>query len=207
MDLDFALVRFEGGGAATDAFVAARDRSEGPRWDHHVAPWTDQVGLVEHHHDGHVVLRGTFAGHYVDVDEAIHLSERGAGEGSVGGAALGVLGGPPGIAVGLVLGGVLGSQAGEPSEADPEPEPLVDQLRAAVPLSGSAIVMIAEPRDVDAMLAAIGDSGGDVIRQSLTAEQAAAVQASLSEAPAASPGPSIEGEVAVEASEPGPEGG
>jgi uncharacterized membrane protein len=211
VELDFALVRFQHGGAATETFVAARDRSgAGPPWAHDraeaAASWAHHVGLVEHHHNGHLVLRGTFAGHYVDVDEALHVSERGAGEGSAGGGLVGVLGGPPGIAVGIVLGGLLGSQLGRPSETDSEPQPLAGQLRAAVPRSGSAIVMIAEPRDVDEMLAAIGDSGGELIRRTLTADQVAALQASLSATPAASRGPSQRGEEAVEASEPRPEG-
>jgi uncharacterized membrane protein len=205
MDLDFALVRFNDGGSATENFAAARDRTAVRERADAAAPWARQVGLVEHHHNGNMVVRGTFAGRYVDVDEALRVSELGAGEGAVGAGAVGVLGGPPGIAVGLVLGGLLGSQVGEPSETDAEPQPLVDQLRAAVPRSGSAIVMIAEPRDVDDMLAAIGDSGGEVIRQSLTDDQVAAVQASLSATPTASPGPSQQGEVAVEASEQGPE--
>jgi hypothetical protein len=100
------------------------------------------VGIVEHHHDGHLVLRGTFAGHYVDLDEALHVSQRGAAEGSAIGA-LGALLGPPGFAVGVVTGLVIGSQLGKPSEVDPEPEPLSNQLRAAVPRSGSAVVLIA----------------------------------------------------------------
>jgi hypothetical protein len=51
------------------------------------------------------------------------------------------------------------------------------------------------------MLAAIGQSGGDVTRQTLTEAQMAALRASLSNAPVASLGPSVEGEEAVEASE------
>jgi uncharacterized membrane protein len=188
-------VRFQGGGSATETFVAARDRSGGD------APWTRQVGLVEHHHNGHLVLRGTFAGHYVDVDEALHVSERGAGEGFAGGAVIGVLLGPPGLAVGMTVGALVGSQLGEPSETDPEPQLLVDQLRTAVPRSGSAIVVIASAHDVDEMLTAIGDSGGQVIRQTLTTDQSAALQASLSETPAAARRPSRAGEQAVEASE------
>jgi peptide-methionine (S)-S-oxide reductase len=35
------------------------------------------VGLVQHRESGHLVLRGTFARRYVDVDEALHVSERG----------------------------------------------------------------------------------------------------------------------------------
>ena len=206
MDLDFALVRFADQDAAAESFAAARDRTAVRKRADAPAAWARQVGLVEHHHDGHMVLRGNFAGHYVDVDEALHVSERSAGEGAVGAGALGILAGPLGIAVGLVLGAVLGSQVGKPSESDAEPQSLVDQLRAEVPRSGSALVMIAEPRDVDDMLAAIGDGGGEVIRRTLTADQVATVQASLSATPDASPGPSQEGEVAVEASEPGPQG-
>ena len=196
MDVDFALVRFPGGGSATEAFVAARAKAGAD------APWTRQVGLVEHHHNGHLVLRGTFAGHYVDVDEALHVSQRGAAEGFAGGAVVGALLGPPGFAAGMVVGAVLGSQAGPPSETDSEPQLLVGQLRDAVPRSGSAIVLISEPRDVDEMLAAVGDSGGELTRQTLTADQVAALQASLSSTPATSRGPSAQGEQAIEASEP-----
>lgn len=197
MDLDFALVRFEDGSSATETFVAARDRCGAD------APWTRQVGFVEHHHSGDLVLRGTFAGHYVDVDEALHVSERGTAKGFAGGAVVGALLGPVGFAAGMVAGAMLGSQVGEPSETDSEPQLLVDQLRTAAPRSGSAIVLIAAARDVDEMLTAIGDSGGEVIRQTVTADQAAALQASLSATPAASLGPSEEGEQAIEASEPG----
>lgn len=204
MQLDFALIRFREGGAAAETFVAARDRSDAFRARDRsgaASSWARHVGLVEHHHDGHLVLRGTFAGHYVDADEALHVSERGAGEGSVGGALLGILGGPPGIAVGIVLGGIIGSQLRRPSEIESEPQPLADQLRAAVPLAGSAIVMIAEPHEVDDMVAAIGGSGGELIRRTLTADEVAALQASLSATPPASPGPSQLGEQAVEESE------
>jgi uncharacterized membrane protein len=163
------------------------------------------VGFAEHHENDHLVLRGTFAGHYVDVDEALHVSGRGAEEGVAVGAVIGtLLGGPLGLAVGTVAGGTLGSQLGTPSETDAEPEPLVERLRAAVPRSGSAIVLIADAEDVDEMIATIGEPSDQVIRKALTPEEADAVQASLSASPAASRGPSPEGEEAVEASEAGP---
>jgi uncharacterized membrane protein len=195
MDLDFALVRFPGEGTATEAYVAGSDRSGAG------ARWVREIGFVEHHHNGHLVVRGTFAGHYVDVDEALHVSERGAGEGFVGGAAVGLLLGPPGIAVGMALGAILGSQLGERSETDREPSLLADQLRTAVPRSDSAIVLIGPAADVDEMLAAIAERGGEVVRHTFTADEAAVLQASLSEAPAASLGPTVQGEQAVEASE------
>ena len=196
MGLDFALLSFHGVNAAAEAFAAANGRSAA------AARWTSEVGFVEHHEDGHLVLRGTFAGHYVDVDEAIHVSERGAIEGGVAGAVIGtLLGGPAGLAVGSVLGGTLGSQLGKPSETDAEPEALAERLRAAVPRSGSAIVLIADANDVDDMISMIGETSGQVIRRALTPEEAAAVSASLDASPAASPGPSPRGEEAVEESE------
>ena len=67
MALDFALVSFEGVNSAAEAFAVARGSSGA------AARWTSEVGFVEHHDNGHLVLRGTFAGHYVDVDEALHV--------------------------------------------------------------------------------------------------------------------------------------
>jgi uncharacterized membrane protein len=199
MALDFALVSFEGVNSAAEAFAVARGSSGA------AARWTSEVGFVEHHENGHLVLRGTFAGHYVDVDEALHVSERGTEEGAAVGAVIGTLvAGPLGLAVGSVTGGIIGSQRGKPSEADAEPEQLAERLRAAVPRSGSAIVLIAEANEVDAMVAAIGEISGQVLRKALTPEEAAEVQASLRASPAASRGPSLEGEAAAEASEAGP---
>jgi uncharacterized membrane protein len=195
MEFDFALLSFAGVNAAAEAFAEAHGRAG-------AAPWTSEVGFVEHHHNGHLVLRGTFAGHYVDVDEALHVSGRGTAEGVTTGGVIGTLiAGPLGLAVGTVLGGIIGSQVGKPSETDAEPEPLAERLRAAVPRPGSAIVLIATAHDVDEMVAAIGKTSDQVIRKALTPDESAAVQASLSASPSASPGPSLEGEEAIEASE------
>ena len=79
MGLDLALVRFGGQTAASAAFGTMRDRVGGD------APWTHEVALVEHHHNGRIALRGTFAGHYVDVDEEDHLSQPGAATGALTG--------------------------------------------------------------------------------------------------------------------------
>jgi uncharacterized membrane protein len=192
MSLDLALLSFDGVNAAIKAFDDARQRAS--------AAWIREVGFAEHHEDGHLVLRGTFVGHYVDTDEALHVSQRGAAEGWAIGAVLGALLGPPGFAAGMVTGATIGSQLGKTTEADPEPEALADRLRAAVPPSNSAIVLIADAHDVDEMLAAVGDSDAPLIRKTLTPEDVAAVEASLSSSPAASPGPSTQGEEAIDES-------
>jgi uncharacterized membrane protein len=196
MDLEFALLTFTGINSAAEAFAQARGRSSSS------APWTSEVGFVEHHDNGKLVLRGTFAGHYVDVDEALHVSERGAAEGWAAGALIGAaLGGPLGFALGVVGGPILGSQLGKPSETDPEPGTLADQLRSAVPPGASAIVLIADSHDVDELIAAADDASAQVMRRVLTPDEAAAVQAALSATPTASAGPSQQGEEAVESSE------
>jgi uncharacterized membrane protein len=99
---------------------------------------------------------------------------------------VGALLGPAGIALGLTLGAVVGSQAGKASEVEAEPEALAEQLRAAVPRSSSAIVLIADPPDVEEMVAALDADAQGITRQTLTPEQQAALEASLSAAPPAS---------------------
>ena len=189
--LEFALVRFDAVTAAEKAFADARDRSAP------TAPWIRQIGLVEHHHNGHWVLRGTFAGHYIDVDEALHVSERGGAEGFAAGAALGALLGPPGLAAGMVLGAIIGSQTAHASEYDPEPRLLDAQLRNRLPRAGSAIALIAPRTDVDAMLAAIGETDGTILRQSLSASDFGSLEADLRSTPEASRGPSVAGQQAA----------
>ena len=158
-----------------------------------------RVGLVEHHTNGHWVMRGTFAGHYLDVDEGLHASERGAVDGFVGGAALGSLLGPPGLAAGMVLGAMIGSQIVRPSEGDQAPHTLGGEFRNDLPSPGSAIALIGDEQDVDEMLSALPLHGA-IIRRTLTPSQAAALEGSLEAAPPASPGPSVAGEQAVAAS-------
>ena len=179
MALDVAFVRFHGEDTAVVQYADAKERSgTGARW-------AQEVGFVERHHSGHMLLRGTFAGHYVDVDEGDHVSQQGAAEGAVAAGLLGVLAGPPGIAVGLLLGGIVGAEVGPASDTEPEPRELADTLRAAIPRSTSAIVLIAEAADVDEMLAALGEHAGDVLRRTLTPDEEAALQASISASPPA----------------------
>jgi len=145
------------------------------------------VGFVERHHNGRLLLRGTFAGHYLDVDEGDRFSQKGAGEGAATGGLLGVLLGPPGIAVGLVLGTFVGAHVGNPEEPEVEPQTLAARLREAIPRGSSAIVMVAPGAEVDAMLTALGGGAQDVIRRTLADGETAALEASLSAAPPGSP--------------------
>jgi uncharacterized membrane protein len=179
MGLEFALAEFRGEGTAVQRYAAAKDRP-GPD-----QAWTGKVGFVERHHNGRLLLRGTFAGHYLDVDESDSASQTGAGRGAVAGGLVGAFLGPPGIALGLMIGGGVGAHVGTATDSEPEPEELAAQLRAAVPTSSSAIVLIAPTADVDEMVAAIGDGVQELTRRELTTQQEAALEASLGTAPPA----------------------
>jgi uncharacterized membrane protein len=185
MRLDVALVSFPTQHGAVSAFSASSDD----------APWKQEVAFVERHHNGRVAVRGTFAGHYVDIDESDHTSEPGALEGALTGTVVGAIFGLglPGAAFGFVLGGAVGAVVGKPTEAETEPQMLVDELRAAVPKGGSAVVLLAAPQHVDALLAGL-DTEGAVTRRALSDEQVAALEKELKAAPMASSGPSQRGD-------------
>lgn len=170
--LSFALVRLDGADAAASRFAAACDRCGG-------VPWLREVGVVERHRDGHLVLRGSFAGRYVDVDESDHVSEPGLEHGVMIGGILGVLVGAPGIAVGLVLGGAVGSQVGAPTEVEPEPQPLADRLRETLAPGTSALVMVSGPQEVAEMLESIGSGVAEVTQRTLAADAQAALVAEI----------------------------
>jgi uncharacterized membrane protein len=189
MSLDLAVIVFAGEASASSVFGTMRDRTG------EEAPWTHEAALVEHRHNGRMSIQGTFDAHYVDVEESDHVSQKGAARGALTGVLIGAVLGPPGWASGFALGGIIGSQVARPTEAETEAEPegLVEELRTAVPRGRSAIALLAAPEHVDAMLAELHEKHESVVRRTLTVEQAAAILASLSTAPPASPGPSQAG--------------
>ena len=174
---EVAVARFDGEGTAVRSYAEAKERSRKE------APWMAKVGFVEHHHNGRLVLRGAFAGHYLDVDESDSVSQSGAAEGAVGGGLVGVLLGPPGMAVGLVLGGLIGAYGGHSPEVETEPDMLAGRLREAVPRSSSAVVLVAGATDVDEMVAALEGHADGLLRRTLTPHETAELEASLSSAP------------------------
>jgi uncharacterized membrane protein len=175
--LDLAAVRFHGQATAVSRYEAARERTGD-------APWTRRVGFVERHHDGRLLVRGVFAGHYVYVDEDDRVSQAGAAEGGVAGALVGALLGPPGLAVGLTIGAVIGSQGGSPTDGETEPESLVARLREVVEPSSSAIVTVAPRTEIDEMLAALATDGTSVMRRTLSTGEQSALADSLVATPA-----------------------
>ena len=148
------------------------------------APWTREVAFVEVHHKHRVTVRGTFAGHFLDVEDVGDAIGRDTGEGAIAGGLVGLAFGPPGVAVGLVTGGVIGGTL-EAGHVHAPRGALYDELREDVPEKSSAVLVYAPPDDVDAMIAAFGDRHDRVIRHTPTPEEAAALEAAVRQAPLA----------------------
>jgi hypothetical protein len=152
------------------------------------APWTREVVFVESHRHGRLVLRGTFAGRYLDVDDVGDAIGKETTEGALAGAVLGLALGPPGFAVGLVGGGTAGSLI----HAEDVPQPtgeVFDEIRAAVPAGHSALVAYAPIADIDQMVSAFEGRPEHVERRTPTSTEAQALLDAVRDAPAAAAEP------------------
>jgi uncharacterized membrane protein len=179
MSLDLALLVFHHTEGAERAYAAMLEAAGAP-------PWVQEVSFVEHHRHDRVVVRGTFAGRYVDVDERGDVIGKRTGEGALTGALVGALFGPPGFAVGLVAG----ASAGGLSEADRAPhlhDAFLDELRSEVPQKSSALLLLAAPEHVDAMVAALDGHGGRLVRHHLSPEAALALEDAVAGHPRVTP--------------------
>ncbi len=180
-DIDFALMVFEHTGGAERAYGASDGQSSGE-------PWARDVAFIEHHRRDRMVVRGTFAGHYIDADDDAEFIGARTAEGAVAGAAVGLLFGPMGIAVGLVGGGTAGSISQEHSGPHLR-SALFDELRAEVPQGSSGLVMMAPADEVDAMAGALQGQGGRLVRHRLSAEGAELLRSAVADSPSAAPRP------------------
>ena len=168
MSLDLALVVFDHTGAAERAYADVLGASA-------ASPWVHEIAFVEHHRHDRIVVRGTFAGRYVDVDDEGDPIGKRTAEGALTGAVAGVLFGPAGLAVGLVGGATAGGVA-ESRHATHLHNALIDDLRTEVPEKSSAILLLASPDHVDAMVAAFDGHGGRLVRHHLSPEGAQALE-------------------------------
>jgi uncharacterized membrane protein len=179
--LDFALVVYHGTEAAEEAY------SRAPRDVGGVA-WAQEVAFVEHHRRDRIIVRGTFAGHYLDADDAEAFIGRRTAEGAIGGAVVGAVLGPPGFVVGLVGGGLAGSVS-EEHAGEHNRSAFFDQVRAEVPEGSSAVILMAATEHVDAMISALDDSGGQLVRHHLAPDAVAALKQAVAGSPSAAPPP------------------
>jgi hypothetical protein len=169
------IARFAGTGGAELAFADARDGD--PR-----AAWLGEAAFVEVRRGGRIVVRGSVAGHYVDLDGERDPVGRETGIGAIAGAAAGLALGPSAVAIGLVGGAIFGGsiEAGEL----PRPQgPAFDAIRAHVPEGASAIVVVSDAERVAAMGVALAGAADAIERYRLSPAAAMELQSALARAP------------------------
>jgi uncharacterized membrane protein len=174
---DFALVVFDHTEGAERAYADAPKHARD-------IDWARDVAFVEHHSHDRLVIRGSFAGHYVDADDYDGFIGPRMAEGALAAGAAGLLFGPPGVAAGFVAGGIAGGVSTEHSGPRLR-SALFDKLRAEVPEGSSAIVQLAPPEHVDAMIEALEADGGRLVRHRLEPETARALEDAVATSPAA----------------------
>ena len=150
------------------------------------APWLRKVAFIEVHHRGRIVVRGTIAGRYVDIEDEGDVIGRDAAIGAIIGLAVGLPFGPPGWAVGLVAGGAAGGLH-ETNHIPTLRGPAFDEIRKDVPANSSAVLLVADPGDVDAMVSAFAETAGRLTRYHLSPEAYAELEAAVATSPPAAP--------------------
>jgi hypothetical protein len=174
--LQVGIARFSGTDGAERAFADARN------WDP-VADWIDDAAFVEVHRDGRIVVRGSVAGHYVDLDGEGDVIGSDTGRGAVVGAALGFLFGPSAFAVGLVGGATVGGAVEAGRVAEPE-GPVFDAIRERVPEGSSAVVVVSTSERVGAMSEALASVADNFEDHPLSPAAEADLRSALADAPA-----------------------
>lgn len=148
--------------------------------------WSQEIAFVEHHRRNRIVVRGTFAGRYVDADDEQVFTGRKTVEGALAGGSAGLLFGPAGLAAGLVGGGLAGGVA-QDSSSPRLRSAFFDEVRREVPEGCSAVIILAPAGHVDAMVKALEGLGGRLVRHGLSAQQARALESAVAGHPEAAP--------------------
>jgi uncharacterized membrane protein len=177
--MDAGVATFEGIYGAERAYTTARDRDP-------EADWLRQSAFVEVHGDGHVVIRGTVLGRYVDVADVGDVIGDATALGAITGALLGFAFGPPAVATGLIGGATIGGAA-EASHAPKLDGPGLDAIREQVPQGSSAVVVISQTEDVRAMADALASAANTFKRYRLSEAAEAELRSALADAPVAQP--------------------
>jgi len=99
--------------------------------------------------------------------------------------------GPAGWAAGLVLGGTIGGVEETENHIPTLQGPAFDEIRKDVPENSSAVLVVGEPEEVDAMVSAFAETPGRLTRYQLSPEAYGQLEQALAGWPdAAPPGPS-----------------
>jgi uncharacterized membrane protein len=175
---ELAVLAFDHIEGAERAYADARGRANDARW-------LREVVFVECHRHGRIVVRGTFAGHYLDVDDVADAIGHDTAVGAVAGAVVGLAFGPPGLAVGLAAGGIAGGARESAAHRPPERGALFDEIRHHIPEGSSGIVALVSADDSAALIEALHGRAIRLTHHRLTEPEAAALQAAVVHAPPA----------------------
>lgn len=132
--------------------------------------WIEDVAVVERNKRGRLTVHSTWAQNEDD--------RKGIKLGAATGALVGALLGPAGIVAGAVIGATGGGMVGagiDLAEYDPR---LADVGKSLEP-DTSALMLWAEPTDVEAFVATFRAHGAKLIRSSLSEKQARKLKAAL----------------------------
>jgi uncharacterized membrane protein len=175
---ELTVVTFDHIEGAERAYADARGRAN-------EAPWLREVVFVECHRHGRIVVRGTFAGHYLDVDDVADAIGHDTAVGAVAGAVVGLAFGPPGFAAGLVAGGIAGGVHESAAHTPEESGALFDEIRRDVPEGSSGIVALVSADDSAALTEALHEHAVRLTHHRLSDAEATALQAAVAQAPPA----------------------
>ena len=131
---------------------------------------------------------GTFAGRYVDADDELEFIGAKTAEGAIAGGAVGLSPARRGSPSDWSAGGLAGGVAQERSSPHLR-SAFFDEVRREVPEGSSAVIMMASPDHVDAMVTALEGHGGRLVRHHLSAEDAKALEDAVAGDPTATPPP------------------
>jgi uncharacterized membrane protein len=175
---ELAVLTFDHIEGAERAYADARGRASD-------APWLREVVFVESHRHDRIVVRGTFAGHYLDVDDVADAIGHDTAVGAVAGAVVGLAFGPPGFAAGLVAGGIAGGVHESAAHTPQERGALFDEIRRDIPEGSSGIVALVSAYDSAALIEALHERAVRLTHHRLTDTEAVALQAAVVQAPPA----------------------
>jgi uncharacterized membrane protein len=175
---ELAVLTFDHIEGAERAYADARGRANDARW-------LREVVFVECHRHGRIVVRGTFAGHYLDVDDVADAIGHDTVVGAVAGAVVGLAFGPPGFAAGIVAGGIAGGVHESAVHRPQERGALFDEIRRDIPEGSSGIVALVSAEDSAALIEALHERAVRLTHHRLSDTEAAALQAAVVQAPQA----------------------
>jgi uncharacterized membrane protein len=141
--------------------------------------WVSNVGIIERHRTGRISIYGDFynTGDVEEGDEpALGLSA-----GGLTGLLVGALAGPAGMAAGGAVGASLGGLLGAASEADTN-QSIYAVIRAKLSKNSSALVLLADAKYVDALLASASIGAREVYQQVVREELRGRLDDALREA-------------------------